>query len=95
MMTCVHIVAEGLVQGVGFRWFVARHADQLGIRGFVRNLYNGSVEVTAIAERSLLEDLIRQVKVGPRSAQVTNVIIHWDTDAGVGASDTFTHFEIR
>ena len=77
MTVRVHIVVEGLVQGVGFRWFVARHAEALGIKGWVRNLYNGNVEIEAEGDRSLLEEFIRQVKVGPRSARVTNLNIEW------------------
>ena len=76
-MTRVHIVAEGLVQGVGFRWFVHRRAEALGIKGWVRNLFNGSVEIEAEADRSLLEEFIKEVKVGPRSAHVTNLKIEW------------------
>ncbi len=73
----VHMVVEGLVQGVGFRWFVYRKAEALGLTGWVRNLYNGSVEIEAEGDRSLLEELIKEVKVGPRSSRVTNLIIEW------------------
>jgi acylphosphatase len=73
----VHIIAEGLVQGVGFRWFVSRKAEGLGVSGWVRNLHNGSVELEAEADRSMLEELIKAVKIGPRSAHVTNVRIEW------------------
>ena len=73
----VHIVVEGLVQGVGFRWYTARHAQTLGLQGFVRNLFDGSVEVEAEGDRSLLEELIAVLKVGPRSAHVRNLRIEW------------------
>ncbi len=73
----VHVIVEGLVQGVGFRWFVARKAQALGLSGFVQNRYDGSVEVEAEGDRSLLEELLRDVKVGPRSAQVTNLRLEW------------------
>lgn len=72
-----HIIVEGLVQGVGFRWFVQRRAEALGINGWVRNLYNGNVEIEAEGERSLLEEFIKEVKVGPRSAHVSNLKIEW------------------
>ncbi|HSQ73972.1 MAG TPA: acylphosphatase [Bacteroidota bacterium] len=77
METRAHIVVEGLVQGVGFRWFVARHAQGLGLKGYVRNLFNGSVEVEAEGDRSLVEELIRHLKVGPRSAHVRDLHIEW------------------
>ena len=73
----LHIVVEGLVQGVGFRWYVARKAEVLGLRGFVRNLYDGNVEIEAEGDRSLLEELLKEVKVGPRSAHVANLRLEW------------------
>jgi len=90
METGVHIVVEGLVQGVGFRWFVATRAKQLGLSGYARNLYDGSVEIEAEGDRSQLEELIRIVKIGPRSAQVNDLQIEWKSP-----SFAFTHFEIR
>lgn len=87
----VHIVAQGLVQGVGFRWFVARKAEALGVKGWVRNLYNGNVEIEAEAERSLLEEFIKEVKVGPRSAHVTNLHIEWNDNH----PQLYTRFEIH
>lgn len=87
----VHILVEGLVQGVGFRWFVARRAESLGIKGWVRNLPDGKVEIEAEAERSLLEELINLVKVGPRSARVTNLRLEWLEQS----SPSHTNFQIR
>lgn len=91
MLNAVHIIVEGLVQGVGFRWFVARRADSLGLKGWVRNLPDGRVEIHAEGERGLLEELISAVKVGPRSAQVTNLRLQWLEQS----SSTYTHFQIR
>jgi acylphosphatase len=85
----VKIVISGLVQGVGFRYFVYRNAMRLGLRGNTRNLMNGSVEIEAEGERGLLEELIREVKVGPRSAQVRDVRIEWQK-----AERNFQSFEI-
>lgn len=73
----VHIIVHGLVHGVGFRWFVAREAGALGLRGYVRNRPEGTVEIEAEGDRSLLEALIAHVKVGPRSAQVRDLQIEW------------------
>lgn len=87
----VHILVEGLVQGVGFRWFVARRAESLGIKGWVRNLPDGRVEIEAEAEMSLLEELIKLVKVGPRSARVTNLRLQWLEQS----SPSHTNFQIR
>jgi acylphosphatase len=90
MESGVHIIVEGLVQGVGFRWFIARNAKDLGLSGYARNLYDGNVEIEAEGDRSLLEELISQAKVGPRSAQVRNLRIEWKSP-----THTFTHFEIK
>lgn len=89
------MVVEGLVQGVGFRWFVARHAQALDVRGYVSNLYNGNVEIEAEGERSLLEELIKQVKVGPRSAHVTNLWLEWKEPSPPRAHDEERGFSIR
>jgi acylphosphatase len=72
-----HIVVRGLVQGVGFRWFVHRKAAALGLEGWVQNAADGSVAIEAQGDRSLVEDLLREVKVGPRSAQVTDLQVEW------------------
>ncbi len=90
MRAGVHIIVQGLVQGVGFRYFVARKAAQFGVDGFVRNLYNGDVEIGAEGERGSIEMLIREVKVGPRSAHVRNCIIEWKE-----SSQQFKGFEIQ
>ena len=90
MNAAVHMVVEGLVQGVGFRWFVARHANSLGLRGFVKNNYDGTGEVEAEGDRGLLEALVKEVRIGPRSAHVTNLVLEWKDP-----THQFTHFQIR
>lgn len=67
----------GLVQGVGFREFVRRHAQALGLRGWVRNLPDGSVELEAEGPRSALDELVRLVRQGPRLAWVERVETEW------------------
>ena len=95
MQTRAHIVVEGMVQGVGFRWFVARHAEALGVRGYAKNLFDGNVEVVAEGDRSLVEELIKELKIGPRSAHVSNVKIEWKEVSTESSSSQFAHFEIR
>ena len=90
MMSAVNIVVMGLVQGVGFRYFAHRHALRLGVSGYVRNLYTGDVEIEAEGEQEKLEALIREVKTGPRSAQVTGVKLIWKEPQG-----RFSGFDIR
>ena len=91
MQARAHMVVEGMVQGVGFRWFVSRHAEALGVRGYVKNLVNGDVEIMADGDRSLIEEFIRKVKVGPRSAHISDIHLEWKEPS----PHAFTHFEIR
>jgi acylphosphatase len=63
----------GEVQGVGFRWFVLREAQRLGLQGLARNLRDGSVEVIAAGTPEALAALERALAQGPRSARVARV----------------------
>jgi len=69
----VRIVVSGRVQGVGFRWWLARKAEQLSICGWVRNLPDGSVEIVAAGAPKSLSELERHAAAGPRSARVEHV----------------------
>ena len=66
-------VIYGRVQGVGFRFFVERWAGQLGICGYVKNLWDGTVEVYAIADAASLEQLKLRLAEGPGAARVSGV----------------------
>jgi acylphosphatase len=63
----------GMVQGVGFRWFVARHARGLGLAGYARNLPDGSVEVVVHGREDSLPELERLLQAGPANAHVDRV----------------------
>jgi acylphosphatase len=86
----VHLVVTGLVQGVGFRYFVYHKAHNLGLSGYVRNLFSDDVEIEAEGDRSLVEELIKYVKIGPRAAQVKDVKIEW-----IKCSNIQSRFEVR
>jgi acylphosphatase len=64
---------SGMVQGVGFRMFVAREANQLGISGFTRNLFDGRVEVLARGTPAQLQQLKAALERGPRLSSVSGV----------------------
>lgn len=85
-------LVSGQVQGVGFRWFVARHARGLGLGGYARNLPDGRVEVVASdgpAEAlARLEELLRS---GPSHAQVAGLERQDDVDETVFSG----RFDIR
>jgi acylphosphatase len=61
------------VQGVGFRWFVAKNADDIGVRGWVRNEDDGRVQVYAVGTPDQLRDLAALLYRGPRMAEVRGV----------------------
>jgi acylphosphatase len=76
-LVCVRIVISGVVQGVGYRYFAMKKAKDCGFGGYVKNLYNGDVEVEVEGEKGLINDFIEELKVGPMSSQVTNVNVEW------------------
>ena len=55
-------ICKGLVQGVGFRAFVKREADGFNLKGFVKNLDDGSVEICAIGKKEILQKFIEILK---------------------------------
>jgi acylphosphatase len=85
-------LVSGMVQGVGFRWFVARHARALNLTGFARNLPDGRVEVVVSgAEPAAIARLEGLLRTGPAHAQVDRVERHDD----VVESVPLRSFDIR
>jgi acylphosphatase len=72
-MSQLHVRVTGMVQGVGFRWFVRERARRLGLAGWVRNLPDGSVEVAAAGDDQQLELLRDALREGPHGAAVDNL----------------------
>jgi acylphosphatase len=64
---------NGVVQGVGYRYFAERAAHRFGLTGFVRNLLDGRVEVYAIGTDAMLASLRAELQSGPRMASVSGV----------------------
>ena len=64
---------RGRVQGVGFRAFVWREASDLGLTGWARNRYDGTVEVLAVGTSDALGELQRRLLEGPRWSRVAGV----------------------
>jgi acylphosphatase len=81
---------HGQVQGVGFRWFVKRHATRLGLHGWVANQPGGSVRVVAEGSPQALHELAELLRRGPAGAAVSNV-----DEQRSPASPGFTDFDIR
>ncbi len=85
----LHVVVEGIVQGVNFRYHTRRMARSLLLTGWVRNLPDSSVEVLAEGSRHSLEQLLAYLRKGPPSAHVERAMPTWLHYAG-----EFDEFEI-
>lgn len=86
----LHAIVHGRVQGVNFRATTTREAMSLGVTGWVRNLRDGTVEVTAEGEEEDLKALVAFLHEGPPVANVTEVETRWST-----ATDEFDQFRVR
>ena len=74
-------IVHGRVQGVGYRYFVARRAAEHGVAGTVRNLPDGSVEVVAEGALPALRGLLDELRTGPGHARVESVDERWSEGA--------------
>ena len=86
----IRLNISGYVQGVGFRFFVIDKARAIGLKGMVRNINNGSVEVVAEGEKSLLDQFSDILRNGPSAATVSNVNVAYENFLG-----EFTDFTIK
>jgi len=73
-----HIFLSGRVQGVNFRGYTHRLANELSLCGWVRNLYDGRVEVVAEGEKADVEALIDKMKSGPPRARIESMDVRWE-----------------
>jgi acylphosphatase len=73
----VYARVHGVVQGVGFRHFTRKLAESYGIKGYVRNVPDGSVEVVAEGDTQVLKAFLDEVKIGPRFGSVSRVDEEW------------------
>lgn len=86
----LHVVVSGIVQGVLFRATTRQWATALGLKGFVRNLPDGKVEVVAEGNEETLEKLLAKLNEGPPAAEVENIEVSWEKP-----KNEFSSFEIR
>jgi acylphosphatase len=90
LRTAAEIHIEGCVQGVGYRNYVQRKADHLGLAGYVMNLKDGRVRVRVEGGREAIEELARELEKGPPLARVETLDLAWRSPTG-----RFTSFAIR
>lgn len=83
------IQVSGLVQGVGYRYFVKTTADKFNIKGFVKNRMSGDVYIEAEGPVQDLENFLMHIKRGPRAAHVREVKIEKSTEL-----KNFNKFEV-
>lgn len=89
-MLRLHAIVSGTVQGVFFRANTVSVATKLGLKGYVTNLPNGSVEIVAEGEKELLDKLLEWCSEGPEDAMVTNVETKWEEN-----KNEFRDFRVR
>lgn len=89
-MVQVYIIVKGRVQGVNFRYYVLRKANELGINGYVRNLKDGDVEILAQGTRDSVDRLIEFIKGNPGSSFVTDMELTWEKP-----ETYFSNFQIK
>ncbi len=86
----LHVVIDGIVQGVFFRASTREEACALGLTGWVKNCFDGKVEAVFEGERGKVEQILEWCKTGPPGAKVINIKSSWKAPTG-----EFDIFSIR
>jgi acylphosphatase len=76
-LAAVCVAISGRVQGVNFRAYTHRHAERLGLVGYVRNLPDRSVEVYAEGSKEKLESLLESLRKGPPASRIVSMTTDW------------------
>jgi acylphosphatase len=84
------VIVQGVVQGVGYRFFALNQARLCDVKGYVRNMPDGTVEVVAEGEKGILKDFVGQLRIGPVSAHVTGLKVKWSEN-----EQGFTEFRLQ
>lgn len=88
--TTAHVLIRGHVQGVSFRAHLLREAKKNGLKGWVRNLNDGSVEAVLQGGRDRVNEVVRWCHNGPPAAKVEAVVVSCES-----GQEAFTQFQIR
>lgn len=83
------VLVHGRVQGVGFRYTLARAAETRGVRGFAQNRQDGTVEAAFEGEPEAVESLVRLAHEGPRGAEVARVEVFEEEPEGLSRFDAW------
>ena len=87
---CINVLLSGSVTGVGYRYFTSRVARIFNLTGYVRHCPDGDLKIVAEGCRRDLDDFIKQLRNGPKTARVDSCDIEWGENTG-----RFKEFEIR
>jgi acylphosphatase len=83
-----HVFVSGRVQGVGYRYYTGRQAQQLGINGWVLNLQDGRVEAVFEGSRGAIEKMLRWCHKGPTAAVVKDMAVEYEEPEGLQGFET-------
>lgn len=89
-MKTYKINVKGLVQGVGFRYYCFKIAIRYNIKGYVKNLFDGNVEIVAEGDENLLAEFVKSIKIGPRFSKVESIDL-----IEIKQSDKYKEFSIK
>jgi len=76
------ILVNGMVQGVGYRYYARQEAVSLNLVGYVKNMPDGSVLSEVEGARGLVEAYINALKIGPQWSSVQGIHVTWDKSTG-------------
>lgn len=82
MVKAVAVSVTGRVQGVGYRAWTAEAARVRGLRGWVRNRHDGTVEALLVGDEAAVDDLLAALWDGPPAARIERVAVQLVADAG-------------
>jgi acylphosphatase len=79
-----HLLIEGVVQGIGFRWFLGQQARRLKVAGWVRNLRDGRVEAVLTGSQAAVAAVIHWASFGPPGARVERLLVEDSSERHLG-----------
>jgi len=83
------ICVSGMVQGVGFRYFVSSLANSFNFVGIVKNLYDGQVYIEVEGNKDIIVAFLQELRIGNRFSDVQEVKVEWEAFTG-----KYNHFDI-
>lgn len=87
----IKIIFKGKVQGVFFRYFCKKFAEELSIKGYAKNLKDGSVEVFVIGKEENLKKFLEKIKKNPGYGNIKNTQIFFTKNKKI---ENFEDFKI-